>query len=158
MASFSFTVDDEFLKSLGTLAEVEKHMPKKDGREGSPDVLNVEPHSYKNCPLYIIPHWEQFKEKVEGYIDELKDAAAKEDMLYRVQVGAFSVKNNARGYCDSAIKAGFKGSYITATLQDNGHILYRVQVGAFKSKDNAETYKALAKSLGFEAIVVGEPK
>lgn len=28
MASFSFTVDDEFLKSLGTLAEVEKHMPK----------------------------------------------------------------------------------------------------------------------------------
>lgn len=41
----------------------------KDGVTGDRDVLNVTPHSYKTCPLYIIPHWDLFKSVVKEYYD-----------------------------------------------------------------------------------------
>ena len=40
----------------------------RDGKKGTVDQLNVMQHPYKMCPLYIIPHWQQFKAKVAGYL------------------------------------------------------------------------------------------
>lgn len=77
-------------------------------------------------------------------------AAAKPAKLYRVQVGAFTVKANAEAMVSSAKEAGFADAYIKKQGK-----LYRVQVGAFKVKDNAEAYLASAKKAGFaDAYIV----
>lgn len=46
----------------------------RDGHTGTLDQLNVKKHSYKNCPAYIIPHWDAFKLRVKTYLDEIDDA------------------------------------------------------------------------------------
>lgn len=40
---------------------------KLHGRNGTIDELNIMHNSYKNCPIYIIPHWNDFKNKVQSY-------------------------------------------------------------------------------------------
>lgn len=42
----------------------------RDGRKGTVDQLNVMRHPYKMCPLYILPHWQEFKSKVAAYMGE----------------------------------------------------------------------------------------
>ena len=142
-------------------------------------VYNLKPsdkfinNSYKNCPVYILDHWEAFLKKVECYLSELKslssshspspepanpentDKAGTDDeaYLYRVQIGAFSVKANAEKYKEEAVKAGFKGSYITSSTYQ-GKTLYRVQVGAFSSLTNAQSFARKAKNKGFDVIII----
>ena len=41
----------------------------RDGKSGSVDFLNTARNSYKMCPLYILPHWAEFKKKVQGYMN-----------------------------------------------------------------------------------------
>ena len=141
-------------------------------------VYNLKPsdkfinNSYKNCPVYILPHWEAFLKKVAGYLSELKSSSTHspspepententakagtddEAYLYKVQIGAFSVKANAEKYKEEAVKAGFNGSYITSTTS-KGKTLYRVQVGAFSSLTNAQSYARAAKNKGFDVIII----
>ena len=42
----------------------------RDGRNGTVDQLNTMKHPYKMCPLYILPHWQDFKAKVAAYMGE----------------------------------------------------------------------------------------
>ena len=42
------------------------------GITGNIDKMNTEKHPYKTCPIYIIPHWQTFKNKVEKYLNDLK--------------------------------------------------------------------------------------
>lgn len=68
--------------------------------------------------------------------------------LYRVQLGAFSVKDNAlllqkelsKGGIDSCLK--YDGKY------------YRVQAGCFKVKVNAEEFSKKLQGLGFDTYIV----
>jgi len=48
----------------------------KDGKTGSNDYLNTEKNSYKMCPAYILPHWAEFKAKVNSYLAALKGTTA----------------------------------------------------------------------------------
>lgn len=48
----------------------------RDGIKGSNDYLNTRKHPYKWCPLYILPHWATFKEKVRTYLNALNEASA----------------------------------------------------------------------------------
>ena len=73
-----------------------------------------------------------------------------EKVLYRVQVGAYSVKKNAENQLAKIKAAGFSDAFIAVV--DNGN-LYRVQVGAFSVKANAEALLAKVKKAGFTAIV-----
>lgn len=41
----------------------------RDGKSGSVDYLNTARNFYKMCPLYILPHWSDFKKKVQGYMN-----------------------------------------------------------------------------------------
>ena len=125
-------------------------------------------NSYKNCPIYILDHWEAFLKKVEGYLSELRPSSTPsvspepentpnegkaESYLYKVQIGAFGVKANAEKYKEEAVKAGFSNSYITST-KSKGKTLYRVQVGAFSSLTNAQSYAKKAKNKGFDVIII----
>lgn len=88
----------------------------KDGKTGSIDELNVMFNSYKNCPIYIIPHWQDFKAKVQKYLDELNGNTPSpqptptpvSESLYRVrkswdnvasQKGAYKDLENAKNSC-----------------------------------------------------------
>lgn len=67
--------------------------------------------------------------------------------LYRVQVGAYSKKENAVNQL-KAVKAKGFDAFIT---QVDG--LYKVQVGAYSVKANAEAQLAKVKAAGFDAFI-----
>lgn len=69
------------------------------------------------------------------------------DVLYRVQVGAFSKKENA-----TATLNKMKAKKFDAFITEVGG-LYKVQAGAYKSKANAEAQAAKIRAAGFEAII-----
>lgn len=41
----------------------------KDGTASTREELNIKPHAYKTCPLYIIPQWDNFINLVQQYLD-----------------------------------------------------------------------------------------
>lgn len=60
----------------------------RDGKSGSVDYLNTARNSYKMCPLYILPHWAEFKKKVQGYMSSATTptpSAPATKQLYRVR-------------------------------------------------------------------------
>ncbi len=92
----------------------------RDGKSGSVDYLNTAKNPYKTCPLYILPHWAEFKKKVQCYL-ESKPTAAKQ--LYRIrktwkdvksQIGAFASLENAKKAC----KTGY------SVFNSNGKVVY----------------------------------
>lgn len=103
----------------------------RDGHKGTRAELNVRPHPYKTCPIYIIPQWEKFM----GLVREYYGGKA---VTYCVQVGAFSFEKNALKFLENVRKR-----YSAAFIKENG--LFYVQVGAFKDKGNAERYLETVK-------------
>lgn len=61
----------------------------------------------KDCPIVIRPHWNEFKAKVQSYMDELTGKKPDPSVLYTVQCGTFSVKANAENYAKKIKAAGF---------------------------------------------------
>ena len=78
----------------------------------------------------------------------------KEEIIYRVQTGAFGLKANAEKYqseiskLTDTINAGYKNAYIRLM---NG--LYKVQVGAFSQKKNAEKVVKDLKAKGYDSFI-----
>lgn len=68
--------------------------------------------------------------------------------LYRVQLGAFSVKKNATTKCDSVKSAGFDAFVVQVGA------LWKVQVGAFAVRDNADEMVKKLQKAGFSGLVV----
>lgn len=118
----------------------------KDGKKGTVDQLNVMSNSYKNCPAYILPHWNEFKAKVAEYLGETQEttsekpesaeaASTSSSNLYRVrkgwnnvasQIGAYKSLGNAVAAC----KSGY------AVYDSNG-----VAVHTAQSESSQGTYK-----------------
>ena len=97
----------------------------RDGKSGSVDYLNTARNPYKMCPAYILPHWAEFKKKVQGYMNagSSTPATSSPKQLYRVrkswtdaksQIGAFSSLENAKKAC----KTGY------AVFDSNGKQVY----------------------------------
>lgn len=78
-------------------------------------------------------------------VEKVPEAPA---VLYRVQVGAYTVKKNAEAQLARVKAAGFDAFIV----QVDGK-LYRVQVGAYSVKANAEAQLAKVKAAGFSAFV-----
>ena len=68
--------------------------------------------------------------------------------VYRVQVGAYSVKANADRQLVRVKAAGFTDAFIT---QVDG--MYKIQVGAYEVKANADRMLERVKKAGFSAFV-----
>lgn len=100
----------------------------RDGRKGSVDELNVMRHSYKMCPAYILPHWNNFKAKVASYLyanptETKTESKTETKTMYRIrkswndtasQIGAFTSLENAKSAC----KAGY------TVFDDKGNKVY----------------------------------
>ena len=81
-------------------------------------VKDIYTHKYwsgKNCPIYILPKWQEFIDKVQEFLDYIKKENGKSTTLYYVQVGAFSsIENANRCVLDLKSKA-----YKDAFVRDN---------------------------------------
>lgn len=71
----------------------------------------------------------------------------KPETLYRVQVGAYSVKENADKQLKKVKAAGFD----TYMVKVGG--LYKIQVGAYNKKANADAMLKKLKEKGFDAFI-----
>ena len=72
---------------------------------------------------------------------------APSNILYRVQVGVFSERQNADRMVARLKELGYDAIIL-------GGPPYRVQTGAFSSRENADRFSDELKSKGFEVIVV----
>ena len=101
-------------------------------------------HSGKSCPgTYLYERMGQIADEVNKRL-----GVAENNKLYRVQIGAFTSKQNAENYLAKAKQAGFSGFVV---LNDK---VYRVQIGAFSSRTNAENYLEKARQEGFGGFVI----
>ncbi len=79
----------------------------------------------KWCPTYIfacankstaLKNWKAFKALVGKYLDALNCVEdSDQDVIYRVQVGAFRKKPYAEAYLETVKAAGFEGAFIAST-------------------------------------------
>lgn len=71
-----------------------------------------------------------------------------EKTIYRVQVGAFSVKANADRFLQELKTKGFADAYVKKI-----GVYYKVQVGAYSVKLNAERMKDRLVALGYKPFI-----
>lgn len=120
---------------------------------GQVDKQNMTVHRWfanKSCPgEYLYSRHSDIAAKVNAILNQ--DAEDKEeeksDVLYRVQVGAYSKKANADAQLKKVKAAGFD----TYMVKVDG--LYKIQVGAYSKKTNADAMLAKVKKAGFDAFI-----
>ena len=85
------------------------------------------------------------KEPEQSYTEERE--ATESAMVYTVQVGYFSVEDNARSLAEEIENYGFQ----TYVVRHNG--AHKVQVGAYQREEQAEQASQKLKNLGYEIWV-----
>lgn len=126
----------------------------RDGKTGTNDYLNTAKNSYKMCPLYILPHWEAFKRKVQGYLGTTTTTTTEKSTLYRVrkswddaasQIGAYSSLANAKKAC----KAGY------SVYDESGNVVYTKAAPASYTVKVTATALNIRRGSGTQYAVVG---
>lgn len=119
---------------------------------GQPTKQNLTVHRWFSntaCPGdYIYSRLGDIADKVNAKLDSY--SSQKSNILYRVQVGAYSKKANAVAMADKLEKAGFD------TYLVNVDKLYKIQVGAYSNKSNAEAMAAKIRNAGFDTYITTE--
>jgi len=107
---------------------------------------DVYTHKYfypvKYCPAYILPHWEDFMEKVVAAYN-----AGEGDGFHRVQCDAFKVWELALAQYNKLKADGYKPMMVMA----DGY--FKVQVDAFRNRSGAETREAELKAKGYNTFI-----
>ena len=134
---------------LGSKSKALNYSPKSDEM-----VLTV--HRWfanKSCPGdWLYSRLDDLAKKVTANLSDATTSTStttttQKETLYRVQVGAYSVKNNADVQLKKVKAAGFD----TYMVKVGG--LYKIQVGAYSKKANAETMQKKLKAKGFDAFI-----
>ena len=103
----------------------------------------------------VVNNWYQFIYKnqiayVSGnYLKEYTEP--KPTVLYRVQVGAYAIYENAKKMEERLKKSGYDTYIVTANV--NNKKLYRVQTGAFSVKQNAINLQNKLKADGYDCFI-----
>lgn len=90
----------------------------------------------------------QSGEKIENTKPQVTEQPPQNKGLYRVQVGAYSLKKNAEALQSNLAKKGISGAIV---VQVNN--LYKVQVGAYSKKENAEAMLSKLQKVGFNGFI-----
>lgn len=111
-------------------------------------------YANKSCPgTYLYERHAQIASEVNKRLGStnIKPAPEKPSVsLYRVQTGAFKVKDNADAMLTKVKAKGFD-TYMVKVGD-----LYKIQVGAFKVKANAEAMMKKLQAAGFSAFITTE--
>lgn len=148
-ASGNYPVSDVVLnKAIDLIADIFKRNNLGKCVKGQ----NLVWHSmYSNtyCPGdYIRGKLDYIVDKVNGKLG-LNSNVSSNDNLYKVQVGAFSKKENADNLANEIKNKGID-TYIVKI--DN---LYKVQCGAFANVDNAKNMAKTLNNMGYDTYIVG---
>ncbi|WP_339060108.1 N-acetylmuramoyl-L-alanine amidase [Tepidibacillus marianensis] len=103
----------------------------------------INPVTKPNCPGALF----QFDTIIETLKGETSTGSSGGSTLYRVQVGAYSIKANA----DRTLAALKAKGYDTMLVQIGG--IYKVQVGAYAQKSNADNMAARLQADGFDTFI-----
>ena len=107
----------------------------------------------KNDGLWRSEFWDKLKAgetaKDECTSPNTEKPTTAKSVRYRVQAGAFSLKQNAKLKLDAIKAAGFADAFIVQVGN-----LWKVQVGAFNRIDYARAMVKKLQAAGFSAIVV----
>lgn len=118
---------------------------------GQPDKQNMTVHRWfanKSCPGdYIYNRLGQIASEVNVKLKGGASEKPTQEVLYRVQTGAFSNKVNADAMLVKVKVAGFE-TYMVKV--DN---LYKIQVGAYSNKANADAIATKLKAAGFDTYI-----
>ncbi len=121
---------------------------------GQTDKQNMTVHRWfaaTDCPgEYLYNLHGKIAEEVNRRLNKTdlpNEPAANSPVLYRVQVGAYSVRENAERQLQRVKDAGFD----TYMIQVDG--LYKIQVGAYSKRSNADRMLAKVKDAGFDAFI-----
>lgn len=85
---------------------------------------------------------------------EMPAEAKTKDSVYRIQLGAFSTKENAQNLISDLKNKGFEGTVIPT--KKDGKDYFRVQVGAYKNKESAEQIADDLKQKGYPVFISGQ--
>lgn len=103
----------------------------------------------KSCPGdWLYNRLGDLAEKVTARLND--STASGSDVLYRVQVGAFTKKENADRQLEKVKAAGFETYMVKAGSY------YKIQVGAYSKKANADAVLAKVKAAGFDSFITTE--
>lgn len=83
----------------------------------------------------------------DGIIETIQESGTNNTELYRVQVGAYTDRNNAVRLVEQLQREGFPAFLIL----DNG--IYKVQVGAFENMDNAVRMEQRLRQEGYNTFI-----
>ena len=120
---------------------------------GQPDKQNMTIHQWFQataCPgHYLLSMHSYIAEEVNKILAKKSTVSESNSSstMYRVQVGAYTVKANADNMLAKVKTAGFD----TYMVKVDGY--YKIQVGAYSVKANAENMLAKVKTAGFSAFI-----
>lgn len=108
-------------------------------------------YANKACPgEYLYSRHGEIAAEVNKRLGAASESDEKPKTLYRVQVGAFSKKENANAMLEKVKAAGFD-TYMVQVKN-----LYKIQVGAYSKKENADAMLTKIKAAGFDAFITTE--
>lgn len=82
----------------------------RNGRTGTTDELNTTFDGYKGCPIFIRPHWYEFKTVVYNYMRQFKTATSAKYLVVK-QFGAYNDQANAKELLQKLKEADKDGYY-----------------------------------------------
>lgn len=97
----------------------------RNGKSGTIDQLNKWNDGYKNCPVYIRPHWDEFVAKVNKYMEQLSSTKPAEQpktdektIMYNIVVGVYGKKENADAALKE-VKKVYPGAFIKGMVKNS---------------------------------------
>ena len=109
---------------------------------------NLTMHCYFQATACPGPYLKSKFTYIANEVNKKLTASTISKTIYRVQVGAYTVKSNADKQLARVKKAGFTDAYITKVGN-----MYKIQVGAYTVKANADKQLAKVKKAGFSAFI-----
>ena len=96
--------------------------------------------------------WLYTDEEFDAIYGTDEEPAKETTTIYRVQVGAYTVKENAEAMKAKLQADGYSDAFI-ATAEVNGRTYNRVQLGAFSVYANAEKLEAELEAKGYDTFI-----
>lgn len=90
----------------------------RNGRTGTLDELNKRDDGYKNCPVFIRPHWDEFKGLVNKYLGTGTAKTDGKQYYYNIVVGVYGNKDNADAALKE-VKKVYPGAFIKKTVKSS---------------------------------------
>lgn len=115
---------DKYKLSINTGLRTHSYwMNIKAGKKGTIDVLNTMKNKTKNCPIYILPHWSEFKDNVKKELDKLQNKV-EEKTEEKTEKIMYIVKNGDKTTEFATLEEAKKNCPENCSVSYNNKIVY----------------------------------